>query len=96
MTIFDPVKLEKLLIKQWIEFIDLKKVMEIAHSTVERQLGFKPPNIQNLKATRFEANAFGFVIWIEYRVNNNSDIVNITIELVTDFLGNIKSLKTIY
>jgi hypothetical protein len=96
MNIFDPIKLEKLLIKQWIEFIDLKKVMEIAHSTVERQLGFKPPNIQNLKVTRFEIYNLGFVIWIEYRINNNSNIVNITIEIITDFLGNIKSLKSIY
>lgn len=96
MTIFDPNKLEKTLIKNWTEFIDARKLLELASSTAEQQFGYKPPNIQNLKINRFEIIKSGFVIWIDYRINNQNDIVNITIEMFTDFCGNILNTKTIY
>lgn len=96
MTIFDPNKLEKTLVKNWIEFIDARKLLELANSNAEQQFGHKPPNIQNLQITRFEIIKSGFVIWIDYRINNQNDIVNITIEMFTNFQGNILNTKTIY
>lgn len=96
MTIFDPNKLENTLIKHWIEFIDVRKLLNFASSTAEQQFKQKPPNIQNLKITRFEVTNLGFVIWIDYMVNNKNDIVNITIEAKTDFIGNIENIKVNY
>ena len=96
MTIFNPNKLEKTLIKNWTEFTDARKLIELASSTAEQQFGHKPPNIQNLKITRFEIINSGFVIWIDYIINNHNDIVNITIEMFTDFSGNVLNTKVIY
>ena len=94
--IFDPNKLEKFLIKHWTEFVDLKETMKIASSTVEQQLGFKPPNIQNLKVTRFELVNSNFVIWLDYIVNHKQKPVNITLEIVSSLNGEIKKLAVSY
>jgi hypothetical protein len=91
--LFDPKKLENFLIKKWIEFIDFKKVIKIASSTAEQQLGYSPPNIQNLKVTRFELVNFNYVIWIDYIVNDKQNLVNITLEIICDLEGEIKQMQ---
>lgn len=94
--IFDPNKLERFLIKHWTEFVDFKETIKIASSTVEQQLGFKPPNIQNLKATRFEIVDSNFVIWLDYIVNYKEKPVNITLEILSSFNGEIKKIEASY
>lgn len=94
--IFDPDKLEKFLIKHWTEFIEFKEIIKIASSTVEQQLGFKPPNIQNLKVTRFEVVNSNFVIWLDYIVNYKETPVNITLEILIGLNGEIEKIETHY
>lgn len=91
--LFDPIKLEKLLIKHWTEFIEPKEIINLARSTAERQLGYSPPNIQNLKITRFELVNSNFVIWIDFIIKNQNSNVNTTIEILCDFKGVIKNIE---
>jgi hypothetical protein len=91
--LFNPSNLENLLIKKWTEFVDLKKVINIASSTVEQQFGYSPPNIQNLKVTRFDIVNYNFVIWIECIIKNKTNDVNITIEIITNLNGEITKVS---
>lgn len=87
---------EKLLIKNWSVFLDIRKVIEYAKNTAIEQLGFQSPKIQTLSVSRCEIQNNGLIVWIDYKILESDRKVNATTEF---FLSNdgstVRHIKTI-
>lgn len=88
-------ELEKLLIKQWTEFLDIRKVIEYAKNASIEQLKFTSPKIQSLLVTRCEIKNNGLLVWIDYKVIEKDKNVNATTEFFLECDGTTSHVKTI-
>jgi hypothetical protein len=74
-------KLEKLLIKNWTEFIDIRAMLDYA-KLLAVDLGIDSPQVNRVTLTRFELTENGFLVWIEYSVTTPGKKVNAVSELL--------------
>ena len=93
--VFDPRKLEKLLIKDWIQFIDPRKLLNFIKNNIEKTHNIINPKIQSLIVSNCELKPEGISLWIDYNIVNSSSNVNITNEILLLPDGEIKILNTI-
>jgi len=93
--IFDPRNLEKLLIKDWTEFIDARKLLNFLKSNIEEKLHINNPKIQTLLVSNAILEHQGISLWINYNIVNSSSTVNITDVVLLKVDGTIEITKTI-
>lgn len=93
--VFDPRKLEKLLIKDWIQFIDPRKLLNFIKNNIEKNHNIINPKIQSLMVSNCELKPEGISLWIDYNIVNSNNNVNITNEIMLLPDGEIKILNTI-
>jgi hypothetical protein len=93
LEILDLEKLETILVSRWTEFIDIKKLRQFV--VVEHN----PHDCSVIKLTlsRCYLTPQGFIIWIEstVRLANQPNPVNITIEALLKFSGQIIYITSI-
>lgn len=76
----NKLKLEKLLLTNWTDFLNGKALMSLAEEIAINQLDVPPPcKVHTLTLSRFELVDNGFVIWVDFTANNGK--VKITSEL---------------
>jgi hypothetical protein len=92
---FDPRNLEKLLIKAWTEFIDVRKLLNFLKSNIEEKLHISDPKIQTLLVSNAILEPQGISLWINYNIMNSSSTVNITDVVLLKIDGSIEITKTI-
>jgi hypothetical protein len=88
-------ELEKILIKNWSEFLDIRKVLSYAKNIAEQQLEIQNPKIITVIVTRCELQNNGMLIWIDYKILDFDNIVNATTEFFLEFNGKTNHIKTI-
>lgn len=88
-------KLEKLLIKNWSCFLNTRKLLEFATLIAKNELKISSPKITTLTLSHCEIDQEGLLIWIDYKILDEGKSVNATTELILQFNGSIKYLKTI-
>lgn len=87
--IFNPNKLEKLLIKHWTDFIDARKLLELL-----RNIHNNPSTqITNLTVSYCELSQQGIMLWISYNIVNSNESVNMTNEILLTSVGDFKILS---
>lgn len=93
--IFDPTKLEKLLVKDWINFINPRNLLNFLRSNAEIKFQITNPKIQTLMVSNCELKPEGISLWINYNIVNSNSNVNITDELLLEPKGTIRIINTI-
>lgn len=93
--VFDPRKLEKLLIKDWIQFIDPRKLLNFIKNNIENNHDIIDPKIQSLMVSNCELKPEGISLWIDYNIVNSNNNVNVTNEFLLLPNGDINILNTI-
>lgn len=93
--IFDPRKLEKLLIKDWTEFIDIRKLLNFLKTNAENKFNINSPKIDTVIVSNCEMNETGIFLWIDYKLLYSNNIVNITLEVKLNRDGTLENIKTI-
>ena len=102
MNIIKPEGLEKLLIANWTQVLDVKAVYKFINENIDSP-------INNLTITRFEPQENGFLLWIEfnyveslkkvyvnamgYPIRIGTSTINITIEAFLKLSGEIQFIK---
>lgn len=86
-------KLEKLLIKNWTEFIDIRLMLDYSKQ-LATDLGFTSPHVNRVTVTRFEFVENGFLVWLEYSIQTGNKNVNACSELLLTHKG-FEHLKSI-
>jgi len=94
-VIFDPRKLEKLLIKDWIEFIDLRQLLNFIKNNVENTLNITNPKIQTLIISNCIFDKKGISLWISYKIIQTEEVVNATTEVFLNPDGTLENIRTI-
>jgi hypothetical protein len=93
--VFDPRKLEKLLIKDWMQFIDPRKLLNFIKNNIENNHDIIDPKIQSLMVSNCELKPEGISLWIDYNIVNSNNNVNVTNEVLLLPNGDINILNTI-
>jgi hypothetical protein len=93
--IFDPIKLEKLLIKGWTEFIEPRKLLNFLKTNAEKTFQINNAKIQTLLISNCEIESTGISLWINYNIVNSNSPVNITHKAMLNLDGTIKITQTI-
>jgi hypothetical protein len=83
-------KLEKTLLTNWIEFLNIRELRDTIKNTLISKLGYVPNcRVKKFSISRFELIENGFLIWIETTVTNDSSNIqsektqnNITMEFL--------------
>lgn len=70
-------KIENLLLTSWTQFTNYRELLSLCIKFSNEHLDIQG-TIHTLKITRFELTSEGFVIWVEYSIDNK----NITSEFV--------------
>lgn len=87
--ILDPKRLEKVLVLNWTEFLDVVKLMKLVKEHAEAQLG-KTVQVHRISLTRFEFVSEGFLLWIEGKaLPKSGQQVNLTIEATLSCEGSL-------
>ena len=94
-VIFDPIKLEKLLVKDWIEYIDPRKLLQLIKNNAKEKFNIIDPKIQTLMVSNCEFNQKGLLLWISYKIIKDNEVVNSTTEIQLNPDGSVDVLKTI-
>jgi hypothetical protein len=89
--IFDPNKLEKLIIKNWTDFIDTRKLLNLLKTNYELDFNINP-DIKSLTVSYCELRLQGICIWISYNIIDSNQDVNITNEFLLKNDGTIEIL----
>lgn len=88
----DKQKLEKLLLLNWSEFLDIKKLFKIvAEASVSLPNSKTKVNSNQIKLSNLQITKNGFKIWLEFQFDNKIG----TLEMLTDFHGNYVILNII-
>ena len=94
-VIFDPRKLEKLLIKDWIEFINPRELLTFIKDNVKQKLNLDP-KIQTLLISNCEFDDENrLYLWISYKIIKPNEIVNSTSKVLLNYDGTISEVETI-
>lgn len=64
-NIFNPTKLEEILIANWSAFFDARKMMNFVKNEIKTHLDLDV-TVQQLVLSRFEFTNKGFLIWLEF------------------------------
>lgn len=88
-------ELEKILIKNWSLFLDIRKLLELAKSIAENELNIDSPKITTLTVSHCEIVNSEIIIWIDYKILEKKELVNATTELIMRLDGSIDVVKTI-
>lgn len=94
-TFFDPKNLEKLLIKDWTEYIDIRKLINFLIANIEKSLQFSNPKIQTIIISNCIFNNNGLFVWIDYKIIDSTKVVNITSEILLKPDGSVDLIKSI-
>jgi|LakMenE18May11ns_1017448.scaffolds.fasta_scaffold9607757_3 hypothetical protein len=94
-AIFDPIKLEKLLIKDWISYIDPRKLLELIKLNVKNLFNIEEPKIQTLLISNCEFNQEGISLWVSYKIIKSNEIVNSTTQILLNPDGSVNLINTI-
>lgn len=94
-VIFDPRKLEKLLIKDWIEFVDLRQLLNFIKNNVQDTLNISDPKIQTLIISNCIFDKKGISLWISYKIIKTEEVVNATTEVFLNPDGTLENIRTI-
>jgi hypothetical protein len=93
--VFDPRKLEELLIKDWMQFIDPRKLLNFIKNNIENNHDIIDPKIQSLMVSNCELKPEGISLWIDYNIVYSNNNVNVTNEVLLLPNGDINILNTI-
>lgn len=93
--ILDPTKLEKLLIKDWINYINPRELLSFIKNNVENEFNIIDPKIQTLMISHCELNQKGIMLWINYNIIKSKEVVNATTQILFYFDGSINEIKTV-
>jgi|SRR3972149_5888749 len=99
--IINKERLEKLLLTNWVSFLDNKKLLAFVLSTVKNQkfnvvISNKiPPKSVSVKLSKFELKEKGFVVWVEFTVPQQGDLVVGTSEIALNHDGTLSHIQTI-
>ena len=101
-NIIDNSKLEKLLIANWANILDQKKLIAYTLMCVQNHEFRKVAEtskklMHNVKITvsRFELKEHGFNLWIEYSIPIEQNIAIGTVELFLSNCGDVNNIQTI-
>jgi len=101
-NIINSLNLEKILIKNWANFLDQKRLMAFALMCVRNHKFNNTINAKNeispnikISISQFKINKLGFNIWVEYNIPIEENIAIGTIELLLSNEGELKHLQTI-
>jgi hypothetical protein len=94
-VIFDPRKLEKLLIKDWIEFVDPRQLLNFIKNNVQNALNISDPKIQTLLVSNCIFDKKGISLWISYKIIKTEEVVNVTTEIFLNPDGTLENIRTI-
>jgi hypothetical protein len=80
--ILDKNKLEKILLTNWAEFINIRKLIEFTRESCIKHLQL-PETIQvfEIRVSRFEPTQKGFLLWLETTLNS-TDIITTSTETI--------------
>jgi hypothetical protein len=82
-------KLEKLLIANWTKFLDSRQLLSLATQYAKPIDSSKKP--ESLTISRFELTDKGFIIWLDFTINNK----NVTSEILLFHSGEVLHLRTL-
>lgn len=91
---FKKTEFEKFLVKNWTEFLDIRKTIEFVKTMARKKLKINDPKIINLSVSNCFFSESGITLWIDYNVANSVEKVNLTTEILISH-NNIKNIKTI-
>jgi hypothetical protein len=94
-TFFDPTNLEKLLIKDWTEYIDIRKLINFLSANVESSLQISNPKIQTIIVSNCIFNNKGLFVWVDYKIIDSDKLVNATSEILLKPDSSIELIRTI-
>lgn len=94
-VVFDPNKLEKLLIKNWADFINPRELLSFIRNNVEQKFNITNPKIQTLLISNCEFDNNGLFLWISYKILKSNETVNSTTKVFLNQDGTITEIKTI-
>jgi len=80
-------ELEKLLLKNWANFLDPRKCLDFVKEQVDANV---PDKIQKLMLSRFELSENGFILWMEFASGSS----NYTTEAILKFNGELVHIET--
>lgn len=100
--IIDNSKLEKILIANWANFLDQKKLIAYTLMCVQNHKFGKETKtskklMHNVKITvsQFKLKEHGFNLWIEYSIPIEQNIAIGTVELFLSNCGDLNNIQTI-
>jgi hypothetical protein len=90
-------KLEQILISNWAEFLDLRKIIGFLQTLATEHLSEDRLQVLKVTISRFELSEGGFLLWFDYDVNltNQKKKVNMTSEVRLLNNGTLLHLQTI-
>ena len=101
-NIIDNLKLEKILIANWANFLDQKKLiaytlMCVQNHKFSKEVETRKKLLPNIKITvsNFKLKKHGFNIWIEYSVPIEQNVAIGTVELSLYNSGDLCHIQTI-
>jgi len=92
---FNKTELEKILVKNWTEFLEIRKAMEFIKTMASKELKMNDPKIKKLSVSNCSFTDRGIIFWIESNIINSNSNVNITTEILIRHNKNIEHIKTI-
>ena len=103
MSILKKENLEKLLIANWTQFLDIQKVMSFVLEQVRNNLnnfalieqGQYKAFGTNVTISRFQIIPTGFIIWAEFKTSLDDKFVIGTTEFILTNSGSLQPVETI-
>ena len=92
---FNKTELEKILVKNWTVFLEIRKAMEFVKTMASKELKLKNPKIKKLSVSNCSFTDRGLIIWLESNIISSSQSVNTTTEILIRHNKNIEHIKTI-
>lgn len=83
-AVFDPEKLEQLLVANWTKFLDSRALLRFAVKALENTSSTPP---KSLTVSRCEVNHSGFLLWLECS--------GLTLETTMTFSGELRLVQII-
>lgn len=91
--IFNSNSLEQLLIRDWTNYLDIRKTIQFLKEIVEKKLNLQSFKIQTIKVSNAIFSSDEIIIWIDFIVINSNTKVNLTAEFKLE--EDIKFLRII-
>jgi hypothetical protein len=92
---FKKTEFEKLLVKNWTKFLEIRKVIEFLKTMTTKELETTSPKITTISVSNCFFSERGIIVWIDYSILNSNKVVNRTSEFLIRNDGNIEYLNSI-